>query len=533
MERKLWGLVELSTNELVVLLDQVRLVSLDIVERAVVWREARRSLERRVRLVGDSPRDAESHLVGLMYQGENYLVKMTSDLAFLDDSPAIQHYVDGHSSVDNPFMLPIDDEGLEDRCLEAADRVRLEIKCAALVVMKPEPILDRIFRSPTRFANHEKSDLTALVNRARLIPRPIKSASIPLNWNSCAGIQPISHEQRPISFNPSSNRFELKRKFSPPPQGLPIPGSPRSELPDFEKLRKLLKGRIEPKQHVALRLVPQLPGKGIIGIPITLHQAYKDSIMRHLRARDNAALFIQRFFRGVNCRAFKLVTQRYSVVDRDRIKLDRGAAFFQARLRGKVVRDRLYHQTVLPVLQDNTKLVRGYVTKEARNSLTQNVIASAEIKVNSFSANFLNQEPVLIRQVHKTRNSIIKVQSVFHRPKLQVKKGFGVTRGFSEELRKDLAAKHIQEAVREKRTQPPQSLKPILRNTDHALITFQAHIRSSQCRKYTDLDELRGINARRRCVRVNKAFASALRCATDDGDRKREEADSLPSNTQV
>ena len=524
VECKLWSLVELSTNELVVLLDQVRLASLDVVDRAMVWREARRTLERRISLVGDSPRDAECQLIGLMYQGENYLVKMTSDLAFLDDSPAVQHYVDGHSSVDNPFMLPIDDEALEDKCLDAADRVRLEVKCAALVAMKPRPTIHDTFRGSIRpntttgLAALEKPDLTALMNRARLIPNLLDfDRSFCTEGTQRARKPPkataaCDSEEEPF-FLTSSRKclvFNPKPKFAPPSQGLPTPGSPRSELPDLKKLRSMLQGRIEPKQYVFLHLVPQLPGKGVIGVPIRneAFQVVRES-RHHLHAQGIAATLIQRFSRGAVCRARGLLLTQSKLGTALVTEVDRKTVLLQACLRGKAVRDRMCRQTVL---QGEAKLIENF-SAMVNSSVT--AFDTTEVSIEESCSS-----PNAPRPVQVKRNKTLVSVSAFkdtdsYRPELDphVKREFGASAGFSAQLRRELAAKHIQDAIRDKNTQL-QSLEPTMWTTDHALVIFQAHIRSALCRKNTNFDELAG----QRCARVDEAIASALRYAIDDSD---------------
>lgn len=506
--------MELSTNELVVLLDQVRLVSLDVVKRAVAWREARRTLERRVSLLAGSPRESAHHLVGLMYQGENYLVKMTSDLAFLDNSPAVQHYVDGQSSVDNPFMLPIDDEILEDKCLEAADRVRLEVKCAALVAMKPGPALYDTSFVPMGLTDLKNSDPIVLVDRARLVSTLAAGASVPLDRGfftvgapSLRGMPEVRttcESQQELDFHTispnSRHRFvsEPQLKFDPLAQG---PGSPRSELPGFEKLRNMLKGRIEPKQHVTLQLVPQLPGNGLVGVQIQNKKLKRLQVIREktrpcLRVQGIAALLIQRFFIFVRRRACKLLVAERNLVA-FQTDLNQRAALLQACIRGKAVR--------------NKKYGRAVVTKAAQKRQTP-VVNTNSPCLDAFKHDIskqANRAPMTL--------PILKGEKS-HRPELdpRVKKNFDMSIGFSAQLRKELAAKHIQVAFRNMRTQGELPLKKIPQNTDCALIALQAHVRSVLIRKNTNIDKLAGTNIGRRRARVDEAIASALRYATED-----------------
>jgi len=106
----------------------MRLISLEIIQRAVTrWESSKAPLEQ----YSDGSycqQKVDSQLLGIIYCGENYLIKMTSDLIFLGDSPAFQHQTGCQCVVGNQFMLPVDDDFLEEKCVEATDRVLLELK---------------------------------------------------------------------------------------------------------------------------------------------------------------------------------------------------------------------------------------------------------------------------------------------------------------------------------------------------------------------------------------------------------------------
>ena len=53
---------------------------------------------------------------------------MNSDLAFVNDLLPLLCYAGYQSGTGNPFMLPVCDSSLEERCLRATDRIVLEAK---------------------------------------------------------------------------------------------------------------------------------------------------------------------------------------------------------------------------------------------------------------------------------------------------------------------------------------------------------------------------------------------------------------------
>lgn len=124
-------LPEYNMIELNVILDQIRLLSLDIAQRAVAWCATNAAMHNTaIHVTVINSLDKKLHAIKFNYLGTNYLLKMNADLDFLDDSPSIQQVL-RRTSVCNPFLLPINDGHLEAACIRAVDRVDLEKKCAA------------------------------------------------------------------------------------------------------------------------------------------------------------------------------------------------------------------------------------------------------------------------------------------------------------------------------------------------------------------------------------------------------------------
>ena len=92
-ERTVWESLDAYINELVLLLNYIRIVSLDVVQKAVNWHPARHS----------------SIELELNYHGGSYIAKMASDLTFLSESPGVQNFTACQFSEANPFLLPIGD----------------------------------------------------------------------------------------------------------------------------------------------------------------------------------------------------------------------------------------------------------------------------------------------------------------------------------------------------------------------------------------------------------------------------------------
>ena len=88
---ELWESLDAYINELVLLLNYIRIVSLDVVQKAVNWHPARHSS------------------IELNYHGGSYIAKMASDLTFLSESPGVQNFTACQFSEANPFLLPIGD----------------------------------------------------------------------------------------------------------------------------------------------------------------------------------------------------------------------------------------------------------------------------------------------------------------------------------------------------------------------------------------------------------------------------------------
>lgn len=116
---ELWESLDAYINELVLLLNYIRIVSLDVVQKAVNWHPARHS----------------SIELELNYHGGSYIAKMASDLTFLSESPGVQNFTACQFSEANPFLLPIGpgDPATEEACLKASDQVQLELKRASLI----------------------------------------------------------------------------------------------------------------------------------------------------------------------------------------------------------------------------------------------------------------------------------------------------------------------------------------------------------------------------------------------------------------
>ena len=112
---ELWESLDAYINELVLLLNYIRIVSLDVVQKAVNWHPARHSS------------------IELNYHGGSYIAKMASDLTFLSESPGVQNFTACQFSEANPFLLPIGDPATEEACLKASDQVQLELKRASLI----------------------------------------------------------------------------------------------------------------------------------------------------------------------------------------------------------------------------------------------------------------------------------------------------------------------------------------------------------------------------------------------------------------
>lgn len=102
---KLWRLLEASINEVLSLVERIRSVSLHVVQMAPT---------------------------GLAYAGQNYLIKMISDLTFLGDSPTMQYYVGHRASMANSLLLPASNTASNEAYLKASDQVSLESKRAML-----------------------------------------------------------------------------------------------------------------------------------------------------------------------------------------------------------------------------------------------------------------------------------------------------------------------------------------------------------------------------------------------------------------
>lgn len=115
---KLWRLLEASINEVLSLVERIRSVSLHVVQMALEWHLARQM----------------SHVypTGLAYAGQNYLIKMISDLTFLGDSPTMQYYVGHRASMANSLLLPASNTASNEAYLKASDQVSLESKRAML-----------------------------------------------------------------------------------------------------------------------------------------------------------------------------------------------------------------------------------------------------------------------------------------------------------------------------------------------------------------------------------------------------------------
>ena len=124
---QLWPLLKAAIHEVVALFDQIRSATLVIVQTAAAWHLAKRG----------RPHAKEEH-IGLMYEGQNYLIKMRSDLAFLGFSPTMKHFFGHHLSTAN-LLFPANKTTLEEACLDAADRLDLESRtlCRALVDLSP------------------------------------------------------------------------------------------------------------------------------------------------------------------------------------------------------------------------------------------------------------------------------------------------------------------------------------------------------------------------------------------------------------
>ena len=79
-----------DTVELNVLLNQIRLLSLDIIQRAAAWCATNRTMHNTaIHIDTMNNLDQEQCVIGLDYLGSNYLLKMKSDLDFLDGSPSV------------------------------------------------------------------------------------------------------------------------------------------------------------------------------------------------------------------------------------------------------------------------------------------------------------------------------------------------------------------------------------------------------------------------------------------------------------
>mmetsp|Transcript_33835 Transcript_33835/g.103829 ORF Transcript_33835/g.103829 Transcript_33835/m.103829 type:complete len:264 (-) Transcript_33835:1552-2343(-) len=116
---KLWRLLEADLIELLSLLDQIRSVSLHIVQAAVKWRLTKQ-------VSSEDSEDSGRQNIGFIYQGKNYLSKMRSDLIFLGDSPTMQYYIGHRISRTNLLVLPSVDTTLDEAHLTALDQVNLE-----------------------------------------------------------------------------------------------------------------------------------------------------------------------------------------------------------------------------------------------------------------------------------------------------------------------------------------------------------------------------------------------------------------------
>jgi len=116
-ESRLWAHIDFGIVEIVGLVKRLRLATLDVVEAAVAWRETERM----------PFQQGAKRALGVMYAGQNYLVKMTSDFSFLGNSLALRHYEKAENIMDIA-LLPIDNDILKERCLLAADQIRLEVR---------------------------------------------------------------------------------------------------------------------------------------------------------------------------------------------------------------------------------------------------------------------------------------------------------------------------------------------------------------------------------------------------------------------
>ncbi|EGB02601.1 hypothetical protein AURANDRAFT_68729 [Aureococcus anophagefferens] len=233
-----------------------------------------RNLHRQKTLSGGHACGLE-HLIGLTYHGENYLIKMMSDLAFLDKSPAAKHYLDGASCMENPFVLPINDRLLEARCLDAVKRMQVEVRCATLSVRAQISPLHGTLRSnqSATMPDLRKWDPAALMNRLHLIPTHTKIGATALDRGLFTEGEP-SINGAGTKFSRMGGRYasHLPRSFHSQNSDKPIVSensSSASQVPEYMFLRRMLKGRIEPKQHVKLKPVVGLPGNPVCGVPIS------------------------------------------------------------------------------------------------------------------------------------------------------------------------------------------------------------------------------------------------------------------------
>ena len=487
-EKKMWRSVQFNTGELVVLLDQLRLISLDLVEKARDWRETRRITASSV-TAGDNPSRMESHLIGLMYQGDNYLVKMMSDLAFLDDSPAAQHYFDTFSYIDNPFMMPIDDEILEDRCLEAAKHLCSEAKCAALVAKTSLLSSETLRGTMTQLPSLKLMNPAPLINRAR----------VPISQNTHAG---ILKEQKPSCskaqmlhtscveakvLHRTVRPIELPAHHGAPP----VLGSPRSEKPDFGRLRRRIRDRIEPKQHVKLEPVLGLPGRALVGVPITNlfmsnvpeECAFEFSIQR-------TAVLIQRIIRGSLCRNHRDESQSETSF---LASLHQPALMIQACFRRNAVQ--YWKRCHTAFLHRKVKFIRKFFATTTCKRMKSHALTIHPDAIT------ITHEPLFIRST----NAKAVVQEAGPRAAKELDADF---------VLKEISAKKIQRITHASIDQKPvRSIEAKTHTAERSAAVIQAHVRGSHARKRTDLSQLASASNARRQSRFDDAVSAALEAA--------------------
>lgn len=491
VEQRLWRLVQCCMNELGVLIDQLRLISLDIVERATAWRDTRKLCIERVAKGGGHACGLE-HLIGLTYHGENYLIKMMSDLAFLDKSPAAKHYLDGASCMENPFVLPINDRLLEARCLDAVKRMQVEVRCATLSVRAQISPLHGTLRSnqSATMPDLRKWDPAALMNRLHLIPTHTKIGATALDRGLFTEGEP-SINGAGTKFSRMGGRYasHLPRSFHSQNSDKPIVSensSSASQVPEYMFLRRMLKGRIEPKQHVKLKPVVGLPGNPVCGVPISRSPPSAREEFTFDAFKDAAASTIQCAVRGVQCRKYTPLTQRNFASD-DTIE-DSPTAIIQACNND----------------QRKARLICEFVgtTTDKQGSLR----LSKSLSNEATPRKIYSTDRTSARDLHTNPSTEAKPPEYVNHSAV------------SDELARERGAKRIQDLIRSligRRVSFNVHETKRTRTVDDAMTLFQAHMRGIASRN-TSFRDLVAANAGRRRTRVDEAVATALERAIMD-----------------